>query len=75
MTDPCKYEVVIAILEENVKDIREDVKEVLRIIRGNGQIGLTTQAELNKTAINRIWKFMWVVLVILCGGLIKSFFF
>ena len=63
MDEPiCKYETTIATIPVHIADIKEDIGEIKTAIKdlsdtigGNGQVGLVTQAALNKASITRLW--------------------
>lgn len=60
-TTPCVQQTKIALLEEKLHVIHEDIEKLLKLTTGNGDfIGLKTQAELNKSAIKRIW---WTIVI------------
>ena len=45
----------MAVVKDNLIDVKKDTQEILASIKGNGGPGLLTQVQLNKTAINRVW--------------------
>ena len=75
MTEPCRYEGTIAVLKDDIPEIKQDIKKLLKVISGNGDAGLVTKVALNQAAISRIW---WIVGpmcgAVLVGG-IKMIFF
>ena len=49
MTEPCTEKETITILKTHQEDIRTDVKDILKILRGNGEGDLKTQVTVHKT--------------------------
>ena len=45
----------VAVLESDIPEIKDDVKQILLILQGNGSDGLVTKVALNKQAISRAW--------------------
>ena len=65
----CRHEVDLALLQKDTADIKDDVKEILSCLMGNGKIGLKTQVELLKQSRTRSW---WVIGLIIVGtGVLK----
>lgn len=67
MTDPCKYEVDIAIMGGSVKRIEKTTEELAYLLRGNGEIGLKGKAERNWIAIKALFWINGAVAVSLIG--------
>jgi hypothetical protein len=42
-------------LQKDIGEIKTTVRDIYKVLNGNGKIGLVTQAALNKSAITRAW--------------------
>ena len=58
----CKQEVKIAVLENNLPELKADVQEIksmvgdiYKILNGNGNEGLVTKVSLARSSLNRLW--------------------
>ena len=51
----CVHEADLAKMATILESVCSDVKTIKKSVVGNGQVGLVTQAELNKAAIKRLW--------------------
>jgi hypothetical protein len=67
MAHDCKYEADIAVMKDNLKDVREDTKEILAVLKGDNGQGLTTKVALNKQAVNRAWWWLGVLSLSILG--------
>jgi len=45
----------IAVIKDNLVEVKKDTEEILKSIKGNGGPGLLTQSALNKASIKRAW--------------------
>ena len=45
-------------LKDDIKEIKETVKDIFKVLNGNGATGLVTIAALNRSSIRRLW---WAV--------------
>lgn len=75
MTQPCEQAEMIAVLKENVEEIKKGVERTLKILEGNSGVGLKTQTELNRTSLTRLWYFNSVVGLGIIVGVVKIVFF
>jgi len=77
----CKHEVDLALMgkdiahlkkdmEDGFKDVDVNLKDILRLLKGNGGEGLVTTVALNKKAINRAWWFIGAIALLIVGGAI-----
>lgn len=69
----CQQETRIALMEQGMKDIKEDVKLILGAVVGNGKPGLNMR-------VDRLEHILWIVFAIgtfaggIGGYIIKGFF-
>jgi hypothetical protein len=54
-------------IEKNIDEIKSTTRDIYKILNGNGNIGLVTQAQLNKQAINRAWRWLWAISTAILG--------
>ena len=45
----------VAVIKDNLVEVKKDTAEILKSIKGNGGPGLLTQSALNKASIKRAW--------------------
>ena len=45
----------IAVIKDNLVEVKKDTEEILKSIKGNRGPGLLTQSALNKASIKRAW--------------------
>ena len=45
-------------LKDDIKEIKDTVKDIFKVLNGNGSDGLVTKTALNRSSIRRLW---WVV--------------
>ena len=65
----------MAVVKDNLIDVKKDTQEILASIKGNGGPGLLTQAQLNKTAINRVWYWITAIsgaIIVMAGFAIRG---
>lgn len=82
MTDPCIYPdlgVTLAIISKDIEhikeaqsDIRQDQKNTIAVLFGNGKKGLKTEINSNRDAIKRIWWFFGITVTVMVGILLKN---
>ena len=63
MTEPCTEKSRIAIIETYQKEIREDVKTILKVLQGDGSNGLVTKVSKHGS---------WFKMIAVVAGLIVS---
>ena len=70
MEHECKHEADLAGMAHTIQDvckdvseIKSDIKDLRKALLGNGRIGITTQQELNKQAIKRLYWMIGVICV------------
>jgi len=54
-------------LKEDIQELKGDVKSVLRILNGNGNVGLCTKVALNKESIKRAWWWLSAISLAILG--------
>ena len=57
----------MAVMKDNLADVKKISQEILTSIKGNGGPGLLTQAELNKSSIKRAWWWLGGVSLAILG--------
>ena len=65
----------IAVIKDNLIEVKNDTAEILKSIKGNGGPGLLTQSALNKAAISRIWTWITCIsgsIVVMAGFAIRG---
>ena len=65
----------VALIQQDLVVNNKMTEKILTAIEGNGGLGLKTQAELNKTAINRIWYWITSIsgaIIIMAGFAIRG---
>jgi len=66
----------IALIQQDQKQNNKMTEEILRIVKGgNGNSGLVTQSELNKTAISRVWYWITGIsgaIIVMAGFAIRG---
>jgi len=60
----CKHEIDLAILARDMADVKDDTKEILKIIKGDNGQGLVTKVAINRSSIVRLW---WLAAMIVGG--------
>ena len=45
----------IALMQKDLEENTKDTKEILKILRGDGNDGLVTTVALQKQSLNRVW--------------------
>jgi len=45
----------IALMQKDLEENTKDTKEILKILRGNGNDGLVTTVALQKQSLSRVW--------------------
>ena len=63
----CKHEADLAVVLNDVKDIKRILCRVERMLDGNGSQGLVTKVEVNRTAIARSFAWLGGLTIILVG--------
>ena len=64
----CKYAIDIALMRDHQTEMREDIKQILVALKGNGKEGLCTRMKLVETEIQRTVKIpMWKKLTAIVG--------
>ena len=71
----CKHEEVIILMKDHVKDIGEDTKKILKILQGNGDIGLITKQALQEQSISRMQKYQLLTLGAIITGAVKMLWY
>jgi hypothetical protein len=72
LTEPCTEKSRIAVIETYQKEIRSDVKTILKVLQGNGDDGIVTRVSKHKT----YFRIIAVVGTLVLGGRIAwSFIF
>ena len=51
-------------LKGDITEIKSTVRDIYKVLNGNGSVGLVTQAHLNKQAIKRAW---WLLSAVSMG--------
>lgn len=54
-------------IQQDVTEIKGTVKDIYKILNGNGSEGLVTRVALNKSAIGRIWWWLGGVSLAILG--------
>ena len=57
----------VAVIKDNLVEVKKDTAEILKSIKGNGGPGLLTQSELNKASIKRAWFWLGGVSLAILG--------
>lgn len=68
----CKYEKEMAVLHENVETIKENTKQILKTLNGNGATGLITKVALNRQSISRMWWWVGGLSLVAIGVVIRD---
>ncbi len=55
MDHRCIHEEEIILLKDHDRDMGGDVKKILRLLQGNGSIGIITRQELHEQSLKRLW--------------------
>ena len=51
----------IADLKEDIAEIKATTKDILKILNGNGSVGLVTKTALNAQSIKRAWWWLGAI--------------
>ncbi len=54
-------------IEDDVKEIKTMVKDIFKVLNGNGSTGLVTKTALNESSVKRLWYFGGVIFVSIIG--------
>ena len=54
-------------LQKDVADIKSDVKDILKILNGNGTSGIVTKVALNREDLRRVWWWLGGISVSIMG--------
>lgn len=73
-THICKHESDIVLLKDHVQDIGRDTKKILKILQGNGDVGLITKQALQEQSITRMQKYQLMTLAAVIGGAVKMWY-
>ena len=57
----------IADLKEDITEIKDTTKVILKVLNGNGSIGLVTKTALNAQSVKRAWWWLGGISVSLMG--------
>lgn len=57
----------VAVIKDNLVEVKKDTAEILKSIKGNGGPGLLTQSALNKASIKRAWWWLGGVSLTILG--------
>ncbi|NQU02859.1 MAG: hypothetical protein HQ589_01755 [Syntrophaceae bacterium] len=57
----------VAVIKSTLEDNTRITQEILTCVKGNGQTGLVTQAQLNKSAIKRVIGWLTVISATILG--------
>jgi len=63
----CQHEIDLALLAKDMSDVKEDTREILKIIKGDNGQGLVTKVAVNRSAIVRLWWFDALIV----GGIVS----
>ena len=55
-------------LKEDISEIKDTVRDIFRILNGNGQNGLVTKVALNRNSVKRLWWFVGIGSTIFISG-------
>lgn len=64
----CKYDVDIALMAADIKSIKDDVKNLIALIQGNGDSGLKGQVKSGSVQLKLQWALLFVIVVALIAG-------
>ena len=73
MTEQSPYESDIAVLKDNVEDVKKTVDKILTTLEGKN--GLVTKVELHGQSLGRVWWFVGFVLFAILGTGVRVWFF
>ena len=54
-------------LQQDIAQIKSDVKDILKLLNGNGTSGIITKVALNKEAIRRAWWWLGGISISIMG--------
>jgi hypothetical protein len=58
----------LARLHEDMAEIKSTLKDIFKILNGNGQEGLVTKVALNRSSINRAWWWLSALSLSMVGA-------
>jgi hypothetical protein len=57
-------------LHEDMVEIKATLKDIFKILNGNGQEGLITKVAINRSSINRVWWWLSAISLSIAGAAI-----
>jgi hypothetical protein len=72
--EPCKYEHAIGVIEQSLKDIKNDTDSIKKVLNGNGTDGVVTRISLNQQSLKRLWWFVSISMATFISGTIGLWF-
>jgi len=61
-------------VKADITEIKDTVKNIFKILNGNGGIGLVTRVALNRQSISRVWWWVGSLSVCFVSGVIYFLF-